>query len=93
MKVFNTKREEYRDCPIIIRHFGTYFEFLTYIDGEFYAAHFKVKPRLIPYVKYLLNINEKPYNEEEIENTRQITIQSAQDVIDAILDNTVEQDS
>ena len=45
MKIQVLKKLDYRGYAVLVRHFGTIFEYLLVKDGQIYGSYFDIKPR------------------------------------------------
>ena len=72
------KQIEHNGCPIVIRQYGEYFEFITSINNLIYSSSF------IFYKNIVQKILCRPFNEEQLKKITNHVIAAAQATIDTV---------
>jgi hypothetical protein len=86
MQIKTFKVDNYRDCPVYYRNFGTHFEYLTIINGEIYTAHFAIFPTKINLLLYWLGVMPEKYSDQQYKPILKSLRRMAETTIDTILD-------
>lgn len=73
------KSIEYAKCPIIIRQSGSYFEYITCINGEIYSSF------IIARLSFLKRFFLKSYTKNNLEKITNYMLAMAQTTIDTVL--------
>ena len=87
MQIKTFKLDNYRDCPIYYRNFGTHFEYLTVIEGQIYTAHYNITPTKINLLLYWLKLAPEKYCDKQYRPILLSLRRLAETTIDSILDN------
>ena len=83
-KITILSKASYKGFPVILIQFGTTFQYLCEVAGEFYQDYFKLKPEWKGWVMWRLGLLEHPYTAEQMNEGRDILVNGAVKTINGL---------